>query len=273
MKYVTVNNIDIPALGLGTYRLKGKQAIQLITQGIEAGFRHIDTAQMYDNEAEVGKAIKQSGQPADAIFLTTKVWPTNLSKSRFLPSVEESLQKLQRDVIDLLLIHWPTTKSAQVEEAVIELMKAQEKGLTRFIGVSNFNIQLLQQTLDLGADIILNQVEYHPFINQTKLYNWMQEHKLLLTAYAPIAHGEVLKNQTLKTIAERHGKNAVQITLRWMMQQENVLAIPMTSKPERLPENLDLFDFELTADEMEAIGQLKRVNRRLVESAFSPQWD
>jgi len=274
MKFFTKNDTQIPALGLGTYRLKGDEATAIVEAGIEAGFRHLDTAQMYENEAAVAKGMHNSGLSREDFFLTTKVWPTDLSKEKFLPAVEESLRKMQLDYVDLLLIHWPPQEGVTIRECVLELMRAQEKGMTRFIGVSNFNIKLLEDTLDLGADLLTNQVEFHPFIDQSRLRMWMQEKDLLLTAYAPIAHGDVMKNDTLKAIGEQHGKNPVQVTLRWMMQLDNVLAIPMTSNPEHVASNFNIFDFELSPEEMKKVGGLKVADKRLVNPPeMAPAWD
>ncbi len=229
---------------------------------------------MYENEAAVATGMRNSDLPRKDFFLTTKVWPTDLSKDKFLPSVEESLRKMQLDYIDLLLIHWPPQEGVTIDECVGELMKAQEKELTRFIGVSNFNIKLLEDTLDLGADIITNQVEFQPFIDQSRLRMWMQEKDLLLTAYAPIAHGEVMQNETLKAIGEQHAKSPVQVTLRWMMQLDDVLAIPMTSNLKHVASNFDIFDFELSRGEMKKIGSLKATDKRLVNPPeMAPVWD
>jgi len=274
MKFFTKKERAIPALGLGTYRLKGAEATAIVEAGIEAGFRHIDTAQMYENEAAVAEGIRKSGLSREEFFLTTKVWPTNLSKDYFLPSVRESLHKMQLDQVDLLLIHWPPPEGVPLAESIGELMKAQEEGLTHFIGVSNFNINLLKETLELGAEIITNQVEFHPFIDQTKLYSWMRKHDILLTAYAPIAHGEVMKNETLQEIAQKYDKNPVQVTLRWMLQLKGVMTIPMTSNPKHVASNMEVFDFELNEEEMEVIGALQAMDRRLVNPAeMAPAWD
>jgi 2,5-diketo-D-gluconate reductase B len=272
MKYFKREITDIPAIGLGTYLITGQDCIQIVQQALEVGYRHIDTAQMYNNESEVGEGISQSSVDRSDIFLTTKVWPDQLSKSRFLPSVEESLRKLKTDYVDLLLIHWPN-KNISITECVGELMKAKMQQKARYIGLSNFSIDLLEQALDIGAPIITNQVEFHPFIDQSKLKDWTDRHDILLTAYTPLAQGRVVKDKTLNRLAEKYNKNTGQITLRWMIQQENVTAIPKSSNPERLISNLEIFDFELSPQEMAMIDGLKADHQRFVNPAMSPVWD
>lgn len=272
MKYITIKDAKIPALGLGTFQLEGNTAHRMVTAALATGYRHIDTAQMYHNEDAVGKAIKESGVTREEVFLTTKVLPSNLAKKSFLPSVEESLRKLRTEYVDLLLIHWPNAE-VPVEAYIDELVKAQEKGYTRYIGVSNHTISLLDKVLTTGANIITNQVEYHPFLDQDKLYDYLRSHYISLTAYSPVAHGKVVGNGTLKRIGEKYGKNEVQITLRWLLQQEDVLAIPRTSKESHLQSNFNVFDFELTQEEVRQIDQLKQENNRLINPSFAPDWD
>ena len=272
MKDIKIKNATLPALGFGTYELEGDIARKLVTSALATGYRHIDTAQMYRNEEAVGKAIKEADVVRAEIFLTTKVLPANLAKKSFLPSVEESLKKLKTDYVDLLLIHWPN--AAVPEEAYIEeLVKAQEKGHAKLIGVSNHPTALLDKVLATGANIITNQVEYHPFLNQDKLYSYLRAHDLTLTAYSPIAQGKVMGNSALKSIGEKHGKNEVQISLRWLLQQDGVLAIPRSSKERNMQSNFDIFDFELTPEEVQQIDKLKQENTRLVNPAWAPAWD
>lgn len=272
MKEVKIKGATIPALGLGTFQLEDSKAFEMTQEAISVGYRHIDTAQAYKNESGVGRAIQASGVARKDIFLTTKVWWQNLAKKDFLPSVEQSLKNLNTDYVDLLLIHWPNP-AVPVAEYMEELMKAQQKGYAKYIGVSNHPTKLLDEVLATGADIITNQVEYHPLINQEKLYTYLQQHNLTLTAYSPIAQGKVIGNPILKSIAEKYGKNEVQVSLRWLMQQDNVLAIPRTSKAERLASNIEVFDFELTQEEVSQIDQLKKDNIRVVNPSFAPAWD
>ena len=272
MKTLQIHNTTIPALGLGTFQLENSIARDMVEAALQEGYRHIDTAQMYRNEEGVGQAIHTSGIARDQVFLTTKVGRDNLPKDKFLPSVEESLRKLNMDRVDLLLIHWPNA-AVPVAEYMEQLMEAQQKGYTRFIGVSNHPIALLEQVRATGADIITNQVEYHPLINQTKLYTYLRAHNIALTAYSPIAQGRVMGNPLLQRIAGKYGKNEIQVTLRWLMQQDGVMAIPRTSKKEHLRSNINIFDFELTPEEMEQIGELRSHHTRVINPSFAPQWD
>ncbi|TXK37786.1 aldo/keto reductase [Pontibacter qinzhouensis] len=272
MNFINVKDTAIPALGFGTLYLDDNTALRMVGAALAEGYTHIDTAQIYQNEAAVGSGIKASGIARDKIFLTTKVWFDKFTKKDFLPSVEESLQKLKTDYVDLLLIHWPNP-DIPLEETVEQLVLAREKGYTKHIGVSNFPIKLVEQTLALGADIVTNQVEYHPLIDQTKLQNYLRSKGIALTAYSPIAQGEIIGNQLLKEIGEKYGKNEIQVTLRWMMQQQDVLAIPRTSSEANLKSNFQIFDFELTPDDVAQIDTLRAQNRRVVTPDFSPAWD
>ncbi|WP_242922168.1 aldo/keto reductase [Pontibacter liquoris] len=272
MKNIKIKEATIPALGFGTFQLADATAYTVVKAALSEGYRHIDTAQMYKNEESVGRAIREADVPRDQVFLTTKVLPANLGAKTFMPSVTESLQKLQTDAVDLLLIHWPNAE-VPVEEYMEELMKAQQKGYTRYIGVSNHPTALLDKVLATGAGIITNQVEYHPFLNQDKLYTYLQDHNLTLTAYSPVAQGKVLGNPVLKSIADKYNKNEIQVTLRWLMQQDNVLAIPRSANEAHIRSNFSIFDFELTPEEMQQINQLKQANTRLINPSFAPAWD
>lgn len=272
MKKIELGGASIPALGLGTFQLQGDTAYNMVRTAIGEGIYHIDTAQLYQNEASVGTAIRDAAIAREELFLTTKVWWDRLSADRFMTSVEESLSKLKTDYVDLLLIHWPNPE-VPVERYIEQLVKAQEKGYTKHIGVSNHPIALVSKALATGANLITNQVEYHPLLDQTKLYDYLQENGITLTAYSPIAQGKVIGNKVLKAIADKYSKDEVQVALRWILQQENVLAIPRTSKKERLPSNFNVFDFELTQEEMEQINGLKKENMRVINPSFAPAWD
>jgi 2,5-diketo-D-gluconate reductase B len=271
MRDIKIKDATVPALGFGTFQLEGDTAHKMVTAALATGYRHLDTAQMYQNEDAVGQAVKDSGVAREEVFLTTKVLPSNLAKKTFTPSVEESLRKLKTEYVDLLLIHWPNAE-VPVEEYITELVKAQEKGYAKHIGVSNHTIALLDKVLATGAGIITNQVEYHPFLNQDSLYSYLRAHDLTLTAYSPIAHGKVMGNSTLKSIGEKYDKNEVH-TLRWLLQQDGVLAIPRTSKESHMQANFDIFGFELTQDEMQQIHQLTQENNRLINPGWAPAWD
>ncbi len=272
MKYFKVGGQDVPAIGLGTYLIKGEEAVKTIEQAIDIGYRHIDTAQLYENEAEVGTAIQQSSVDRSDIFLTTKVWPTRISEEDFIPSVEDSLRKLKTDYVDLLLIHWPN-KDIPLRESIKELIKAQEQGKAKHIGVSNFPINELARSIGAGANIVCNQVEYHPYIDQSLLKSWMDHNNILMTAYCPLAQGRVIQDRSIQKIAEEHGKTTAQIVLRWFMEQENTLAIPKSSNIDRLKANLEIFDFKLSTEQINVINELAKPSQRFVRSSIEPEWD
>ncbi|MBK9981932.1 MAG: aldo/keto reductase [Saprospiraceae bacterium] len=272
MKFITLGKHSVPAIGLGTYKLTGSGAIDIIRNAIDIGYRHIDTAQLYDNENEVGQAILNSNISREEIFLVTKVWPSNLHKDRFMKSVKESLQKLKTDHVDLLLIHWPH-QSMKVEEYIPFLIEARDSGLTSEIGVSNFNIPQLKTALKLAPDIVVNQVEFHPWINQAKLYDWMKDHNLALTAYSPLAQGKMIGSKQLGALGSKYNRTPAQIVLRWMMQKESILAIPRSSNMHRLQENLNVFDFELVKEDVEDIDAWRLENHRMVGAQNGAKWD
>ncbi|MEP6645859.1 MAG: aldo/keto reductase [Saprospiraceae bacterium] len=272
MKFITLGAQLVPAVGLGTYKLTGHPAIDIIRKALDIGYRHIDTAQLYENENEVGQAIVNSGIAREEIFLTTKIWPSNLHEKHFIPSVKESLHKLKTDYVDLLLIHWPH-QTIKVEEYIPLLVRSKETGLTKEIGVSNFNISQLNSSLSLAPDIATNQVEFHPWINQTKIYNWMSEHHLPLTAYSPLAQGKIIGFKPLEVLASKYLRTPAQIILRWIIQKENILAIPRSSNLHRLQENLNIFDFELVKEDMEDIDAWRLENHRVVSAQNGAKWD
>ena len=272
MKYLEVGHTNIPALGLGTCYIPNEATADIVGHALHLGYRHIDAAQWYNNEQEVGEGIRHSGVPRSELFLTTKVQRRNLGKQDFLPSVEESLRRLQTDHVDLLLIHWPHAE-LPMESYLEELMKALEQGKTRFVGVSNFNMAQLARAAELGVPIITNQVEFHPLLNQSILYRWMRQQQLALTAHCPLAQGKVVREPVLVAIGEKYGKSAAQVSLRWLLQQEGVMAIPKTANPARLRENLDVFDFGLSAEDMAAIAKLKQHDVRIVPAYHGAVWD
>lgn len=272
MKYITLGKLAFPAIGLGTYKIIGPQAIDIIRNAILMGYRHLDTAQLYDNEKEVGRAFIESGIPRNEIFITTKVWPSNLSEDKFFPSVEESLAKLKIDHADLLLVHWPH-HLLPVEDYIPRLIQAQQVGLTKEIGVSNFNIAQLKSALKAGANIVTNQVEFHPWINQVKLIAFLKKNNITLTAYCPLGQGRFIADKKLETLAVTHARTPAQIILRWMMQKDEVLAIPKSTNLYRLRENINVFDFELSEHEMEIIDAWRLENTRVVGAQAGAIWD
>lgn len=266
---VTAGGARIPTVGLGTWTLRGKECTRLVEQAIAAGYRHIDTAQMYDNEREAGDGVRVSGK-RNEIFVTTKVQPENLNASDLERSAHESVKKLGF-APDLLLIHWPNPR-VPLAETLGALNKVKRDGLTKHIGVSNFTVALIEQAVKLSeSPLVCDQVEFHPFLDQTKVVATCKKNDMAVVAYSPIARGGAERDQVLNRIGKLHGKSAAQVSLRWLVQQ-NIVVIPRTSKPERLTENIDIFDFELTSAEMKEIGALAR-GGRIVDWAYSPKWD
>ncbi len=262
----------IPCLGLGTFELTGPEGEAAVRAAIDIGYRQIDTAIRYGNEAEVGRAIRASGVPRREIFVTTKIWFDSLSPEIVSQRVSESLERLGLDAVDLLLVHWPT-KDVPLGETLAAFAEERAKGRTRLIGVSNFTLALLDEALDVhGADLFCNQVEYHPFLSQETLLARMRRAGMLLNAYQPIARGKVFQSDELVALGRKYGKTAGQVTLRWLVQQECVGAIPRSSRPENMRANLDVFDFALSDEDMAAIHRLAR-GERYSRFDWAPEWD
>jgi 2,5-diketo-D-gluconate reductase B len=271
---VAVGGERIPAIGLGTWDLRGDTCNRIVAEALKLGYRHIDTAQGYDNETQVGEGLRASGVARDVVFITTKIRPQRISDGEMQRSMEESLTKLGVDQVDLALIHWPNPK-IPLAETMRALSEVKQRGLSRNIGVSNFTVKMLDDAVRLASEpLIINQFEYHPYLDQRKLLIAVRRHGLAITAYCPIALGKAARDDAIKAIAARHGKTAAQVTLRWLVQQGDVVAIPRTSKVERLSENLAVFDFALSTDEMQAMSNMTRPNARLIsEPAWVSEWD
>ncbi|MBS1592923.1 MAG: aldo/keto reductase [Bacteroidetes bacterium] len=267
-QHITIGSTHIPRIGLGTYKITGPGAAKDVADAISIGYRHIDTARMYENEAEVGRGIRDSGVPRSEIFLTTKVWPSDFRN--LIPAVEDSLRRLQMERVDLLLLHWPSDPESN-KIAVAELNEVLKRGYAQSVGVSNFTIAQLEDARK-DAPIICDQVEYHPYLSQAKLLAYLRSYDMALTAYRPLALGRVTQDPVLLDIAAAHKKTAGQVTLRWLVQQDDVAVIPKTTHRERLIENFNIFDFELTEAEMKAIDDLPK-NERLTNPATAPEWD
>ncbi|WP_343741759.1 2,5-didehydrogluconate reductase DkgB [Herbaspirillum huttiense] len=264
----------LPALGLGTFRLKDQQVIDSVRNGLDLGYRHIDTAQIYGNEAEVGQAMADSGVARDDLFVTTKIWTENLSRDKLLPSLKESLHKLRLDQVDLTLIHWPSPQDElPVADYLQALAEAKAQGLTRLIGISNFTIAHMEQAIAaVGAEAIAtNQVEIHPFLQNRKVIDFARAKGIHLTAYMPLAYGKVMEDATLLEIAARHGVSAAQVALAWSLQQ-GFAVIPSSTRRENLAANLQAQQLTLSEAEMQAIATLDR-GERLANPGFAPQWD
>jgi 2,5-diketo-D-gluconate reductase B len=273
MKYLNmIGGGKMPALGFGTWQLRDSECVTATTRALEIGYRHIDTAQIYENEKEVGTAIAQSGVARDEIFLTTKLWTSNFMAGHVETSFEESLQKLQTNYVDLLLIHWhnPEVPLAETLGAMQKLLKA---GKTRAIGVSNFPVALMQEAVEkIGAPIAANQVEYHPQLSQRPVLNYARGHNMIVTAYSPLGRGALLNHPTLEAIAARHGKSTAQVALRWLVEQDGVAAIPKAASEKNARANFEIFDFHLDREDTVAINLLAD-NKRLIDPEWAPEWD
>ncbi len=271
---VNANGAAIPALGFGTFRMPGPDVLRIVPEALKIGFRHIDTAQIYGNEAEVGTAIQQSGVPRADIFLTTKVWVDNYRQGAFTASVDESLQKLKTDYVDLLLLHWPGSP-VPLAEQIERLNAVQQAGKVRHIGVSNFNTHQMDEAARLSvAPLVTNQVEYHPYLDQLKVLEDADRLGMSITAYYAMADGRVPRDPVINDIGSQHGKTAAQVVLRWLIQQHGVVALTKTATQSRLTENFDIFDFVLSTEEMKSIHLLAKPDGRIVNpQGLAPVWD
>lgn len=243
-------------MGLGTYRLSGEECTRAVERALALGYRHIDTAQMYRNEDEVGRGLENSGVDREEVFLVTKVWPSDFSHDDVVRKTRESLRQLRTDHVNLLLMHWPS-QDVPLEETLGAMTELKEEGRVKHIGVSNFPPQMVEKAAR-HTEVFCNQVEYHPYKAQDDLLEQAKEIDYLLTAYQPIARGEILDDETLREIGEAHGKTPAQVALRWLIQQEKVAAIPKATSEEHLRSNLDVFDFDLSNEEMGRIFGLRR---------------
>ncbi|KAA3510783.1 aldo/keto reductase [Agrobacterium vitis] len=273
MQTITAHGAHIPALGLGVFRMSDEEVEKVVPAALEAGFRHFDTAQIYQNEAALGRALQAAGARRDDLFLTTKVWVDNYDPAKFGASVDESLDKLKVDRVDLLLLHWPADKIAIADQ--IDMLNAvQVAGKTRFIGVSNQNIAQLKVSLAHSkAPIVTNQIELHPYLDQHVMAEAAKAAGVAITTYFGMADGKVPGEPLLQEIGRKHGKSAAQVGLRWSIQQ-GFIVLSKTAKPERVAENFAVFDFQLSADEMALISKLARPDGRLVSPpGLAPDWN
>lgn len=266
------NGANIPLLGLGTWEIRGDLCRRIVQQAIAFGYRHIDTAQAYDNECEVGEGIRNSGLPREQLHVTTKVWWTQLAPADLLRSTRESLHRLRLDYVDLLLIHWPNS-AVPLDQTIAALCKAKRDGMAKHIGVSNFTSALIDKAVQYATEpLATNQIEMHPYLDQSKVVAACKANGISVTAYSPIVRGKAGDDPVLTKIGRVHSKSAAQICLRFLVQQ-GVIAIPRTSKIERLTENSEIFDFVLSPAEMAEIAALARPDGRLVSPSWAPEWD
>jgi 2,5-diketo-D-gluconate reductase B len=270
LEFLEVHGRHVPRLGLGTFQLTGTRCREAVAAALDLGYRHIDTAEAYGNEREIGAAIVAAGVPRDELFLTTKIWWENLSAEQVSDHLARSLERLQTDRVDLLLIHWPNAE-LPLEEPLVTMQRLQDEGRVALVGVSNFPPRLLEQAV-ARAPIACNQVEYHPFLAQDELLALARRHGHALTAYCPLARNAVAADPVIAGIAAEHGCTPAQVTLRWLLQQDPVVAIPKASSRQHLAENRGAFAVELSGVEMDAIAGRAR-GQRLVDPEFAPRWE
>ena len=271
---VKAGGATIPLLGLGTWDLRGRTCVRIVEQVLRLGYRHIDTAEMYDNERDVGEGLRASGVKRSDVFVTTKIWPDHFAPRELERAARESLSRLRLQEVDLLLLHWPNPRVA-LADTLGALAKVKREGLTRHIGVSNFTVALIEQAVALTTEpLVCNQIEYHPFLDQSKVIAACRKHDMAVVAYSPIARGKAGGDRVLAKIAAAHHKTAAQVSLRFLVQQ-NVVVIPRTSKTDRLSENAAIFDFQLSAREMTEIAALGRRDGRIIDWSYSgpANWD
>jgi diketogulonate reductase-like aldo/keto reductase len=260
MEYITLNNgLKMPQLGFGVWQVSDEQATPAVKKALEVGYRCIDTAKVYGNEKGVGRAIKESNVPREELFITTKVWNADHGYENTLKAFDASLERLGLDYIDLYLIHWPTPKYDQYVDTYKAMEKIYKDGRAKAIGVCNFDIEHLERLLNECEVVpVVNQVERHPYFQQRELQDFCEKHHIILEAYSPLMNGkDVLNDPVVKEIAKAHGKTAAQVILRWHLQT-GVITIPKSVTPSRIKENFDVFDFELTAEDMEKMTALDR---------------
>jgi 2,5-diketo-D-gluconate reductase B len=276
MDVVEANGAKIPAIGLGTMTLKGAVCVEAVRTALRLGYRHIDTAERYGNEAEVGEGLQQglrdAGLAREDVFVTTKVYHDKLAAADFQRLFDDSLAKLKLPWVDLLLIHWPNP-AVPLEETLAVLCKARRDGRARHVGVANFTTALLERAAKLASEpLVTNQIEVHPFIDQSKVVAACRGRGLAVTAYCPLARGKVPGNAVLERIGKAHGRSSSQVALRYLVEQ-GIVPIPRTANPDHLAANLAVFDFKLSAGEMGEIGALKQAGGRVVDPPHAPKWD
>lgn len=246
----------MPVIGLGTWEMTGSSCVRGVASALNLGYRHIDTAQIYGNEKEVGKGIRESGVNRKEIFITTKVATYNLTPAGIRRTVPESLEKLGTNYVDLLLIHWPT-RSMVLRDCLETMFEIKEKGMVSNVGVSNFDPGLFTEAIEIGP-VLTNQIKFTPYHNEFENLTVAKEKGKIITAYSPLGRGGIVNDKTLGKIGSKYGKSASQVTLRWLIQLGNVSVIPKASSEWHQKENIDIFDFELTAEEMESIKKLRK---------------
>lgn len=270
---IHARRIDFPALGFGTWQLQGEQAQRSVDLALGVGYRHIDTAQAYENEAEVGAALAASSVPREQVFLTTKVIMSNFGKDRFGQSVEESLRKLKVDAVDLLLLHWPSADH-DMEETLDLLLEQKMRNRTRSIGVSNYPPRMLERALRYAeGELLVNQVEYHPLLEQKELLKVIRDNDMALTAYSPLARGKALQDPKVQEIAQKHNAEPSQVVLKWLLDQPQVSVIPKASSKEHAEANFRSQELQLDASDRATLDALGTPQGRQIDPPFAPDWN
>jgi len=272
MKMIETKGVTIPRLGFGTFRMPGGDCKPVVESALSLGYRHIDTAAMYQNEEAVGAAIVESGISRDELFITTKVWHDQLAPDALRKSFDASLSKLKLDHVDLFMVHWPSA-DMDITAVMQTLTKLQSEGGTRAIGVCNFNMQMMRRAVeDIGAPIACLQVEYHPFLDQSAMLSYLRSKGIPLTAYAPLAQGRAAHDETLQRIGDKHGASAAQIAIAWLLDQDDVIAIPKAQRASSQQSNLDALKVKLDDEDRQEIAALPK-DQRYVQPPFAPDWD
>lgn len=267
------NGADIPKLGFGTWQLEDEDAARGVATALKTGYRHIDTAQIYGNEAAVGEGLKQSGLKRDAFFLTTKVWRDKFRDGDLQASVKESLDKLKTDYVDLLLLHWPVPE-VPLSETMKAMNEVKDAGLVKHIGVSNFTVDLMDQArAHSNAPLVANQVEYHPYLDQSAVLTACQAAGMAMTAYSPIAQGKVFDDEVITDIAKAHDVSPAQVVLRWLIDQDSLVAIPRSSSDKHIQSNFEIANLTLSEEETGRINALRSPDGRLIDPDWAPDWD
>jgi 2,5-diketo-D-gluconate reductase B len=269
---IEANGAKIPLVGLGTWELRGRTCARVVEQALRLGYRHIDTAEMYDNEREVGEGVHASGIKRRDIFVTTKIWPSHFAPRALERAARDCLVRLRLSDVDLLLLHWPNPQ-IPLEETLGALSKVKRDGLTRHIGVSNFTVALIEKAVQIATEpLVCDQVECHPYLDQSKVIAACRDHGMATVAYSPIARGNAKNDKVLAAIGAAYKKTAAQVCLRYLVQQD-IVVIPRTSKLDRLAENAAIFDFTLSEAEMAQIAALAHGGGRVVDWAYSGKTD
>lgn len=272
MESLKIQGISMPRLGLGTWQMRGDACRDAVARGIGLGYRHLDTAEMYDNEEGVGAGIRDAGIARGDLHVTTKVWHENLAPDAVRRAFDTSMQKLGLDYVDLYLIHWPAA-GMNLAATIETIMRLKDDGRIKAMGVANFPLALLKQAVEeIGAPVACNQIEYHVYLGQDKLLSYMRSKGIALTAYCPLAKGEAANDPLLIEIGRKHQASGAQVALKWLLDQDGVAAIPKASRPETQQANLDVLKIALDDEDRARIAALPK-DRRLVNPVFAPAWD